>query len=86
VFNKGANRTQRFLSGFRQREKQMPRLLAAIFGMMLEEEKARGIILSVVALLDKQIDPVNGLPKLEAVIPPPPRTALLLKKCCPLRT
>jgi hypothetical protein len=39
VFNKGASRTQSFLSGFRQREKQMPRLLEAIFGMMLEEEK-----------------------------------------------
>jgi hypothetical protein len=39
VFNKGAGRTQSFLSGFRQREKQMPRLLEAIFGMMLEEEK-----------------------------------------------
>jgi hypothetical protein len=38
VFNKGASRTQDFLSGFRQREKQMPRLLEAIFGMMLEEE------------------------------------------------
>jgi hypothetical protein len=38
VFNKGASRTQSFLSGFRQREKQMPRLLEAIFGMMLEEE------------------------------------------------
>jgi hypothetical protein len=39
VFNKGASRTQSFLSGFRQREKQMPRLLETIFGMMLEEEK-----------------------------------------------
>jgi hypothetical protein len=39
VFNKGASRTQSFLAGFRQREKQMPRLLEAIFGMMLEEEK-----------------------------------------------
>jgi hypothetical protein len=39
VFTKGAGRTQSFLSGFRQREKQMPRLLEAIFGMMLEEEK-----------------------------------------------
>jgi hypothetical protein len=38
VFNKGAGRTQGFLSGFRHREKQMPRLLEAIFGMMLEEE------------------------------------------------
>lgn len=33
--------------------------------------KVRGIILSAAALLDKQIDPVNGIPKLEAVIPPP---------------
>jgi hypothetical protein len=39
MFNKGASRTQNFLAGFRQREKQMPRLLEAIFGMMLEEEK-----------------------------------------------
>jgi hypothetical protein len=39
VFNKGTSRTRSFLSGFRQREKQMPRLLEAIFGMMLEEEK-----------------------------------------------
>jgi hypothetical protein len=39
MYNKGASRTQSFLAGFRQREKQMPRLLEAIFGMMLEEEK-----------------------------------------------
>jgi hypothetical protein len=38
VFGKAASRTQSFLAGFRQREKQMPRLLEAIFGMMLEEE------------------------------------------------
>jgi hypothetical protein len=38
VFSKGASRTQNFLSGFRRREKQMPLLLEAIFGMMLEEE------------------------------------------------
>jgi hypothetical protein len=38
VFSKAASRTQSFLAGFRQREKQMPRLLEAIFGMMLEEE------------------------------------------------
>jgi type IV secretion system protein VirB11 len=29
------------------------------------------IILLTMALLDKQVDPVNGLPKLEVVIPPP---------------
>lgn len=33
--------------------------------------KVRGIILSAAALLDKQIDPIGGVPKLEAVIPPP---------------
>jgi hypothetical protein len=38
IFSKAAGRTQSFLAGFRQREKQMPRLLEAIFGMMLEEE------------------------------------------------
>jgi hypothetical protein len=38
VYNKGASRTQSFLAGFRRREKQMPRLLEAIFGLMLEEE------------------------------------------------
>ena len=40
-------------------------------GEFLSPSKVRGIILSAAALLDKQIDPVNGLPKLEAVIPPP---------------
>jgi hypothetical protein len=34
------------------------------------------IILLAAALLDKQIDPVNGLPKLEAVIPPPYNTRI----------
>jgi type IV secretion system protein VirB11 len=40
-------------------------------GEFLSPSKVRGIILSAAALLDKQIDPVHGLPKLEAVIPPP---------------
>lgn len=40
-------------------------------GEKLSPSKVRGIILSAAALLDKQIDPVGGLPKLEAVIPPP---------------
>ena len=37
----------------------------------LSPSKVRGIILSAAALLDKQIDPINGTPKLEAVLPPP---------------
>jgi type IV secretion system protein VirB11 len=40
-------------------------------GEFVSPSKVRGIILSAAVLLDKQIDPVNGLPKLEAVIPPP---------------
>lgn len=40
-------------------------------GEKLSPSKVRGIILSAAALLDKQIDPVGGYPKLEAVIPPP---------------
>jgi type IV secretion system protein VirB11 len=40
-------------------------------GIKLNPSKIRGIILSAAALLDKEIDPVNGVPKLEAVIPPP---------------
>jgi type IV secretion system protein VirB11 len=40
-------------------------------GETLPPSKVRGIILSAAALLDKQIDPLNGFPKLEAVIPPP---------------
>ncbi|MBQ8680105.1 MAG: Flp pilus assembly complex ATPase component TadA [Treponema sp.] len=40
-------------------------------GEKLSPSKVRGIILSAAALLDKQIDLVGGLPKLEAVIPPP---------------
>lgn len=38
--------------------------------------KVRGIILSCAALQDKQIDPINGIPKLEAVIPPPYKARL----------
>lgn len=37
----------------------------------LSPSKIRGIILSCAALLDKQIDTINGIPKLEAVLPPP---------------
>lgn len=40
-------------------------------GEKILPSKVRGIILSAAALLDKQIDPVNGIPKLEAVIPAP---------------
>jgi type IV secretion system protein VirB11 len=40
-------------------------------GSKLNASKIRGIILSAAALLDKEIDPVNGIPKLEAVIPHP---------------
>lgn len=40
-------------------------------GEKILPSKVRGIILSAAALLNKQIDPVNGIPKLEAVIPPP---------------
>jgi type IV secretion system protein VirB11 len=40
-------------------------------GEQLPPSKVRGIILSAAALLGKQIDPLNGFPKLEAVIPPP---------------
>jgi type IV secretion system protein VirB11 len=40
-------------------------------GEFLRPESVQGIILSAAALLDKQIDPVGGLPKLEAVLPPP---------------
>jgi type IV secretion system protein VirB11 len=43
----------------------------AFTGELLPPSKIRGIILSAAALLDKQIDPLNGIPKLEAVIPPP---------------
>jgi len=38
---------------------------------ILTKTKVRGIILSAAALLEKNIDPVNGTPKLEGVIPPP---------------
>lgn len=40
-------------------------------GEKILPSKVRGIILSAAALFDKQIDPVNGIPKLEAVIPAP---------------
>jgi Flp pilus assembly CpaF family ATPase len=40
-------------------------------GERVSPSKIRGIILSAAALLDKWLDPVNGIPKLEAVIPPP---------------
>ena len=40
-------------------------------GEKIPPTKVRGIILSAAALLDKQIDPIGGIPKLEAVIPPP---------------
>jgi type IV secretion system protein VirB11 len=33
--------------------------------------KARGIILSAAVMLDKPLDPLNGIPKLDAVIPKP---------------
>jgi Flp pilus assembly CpaF family ATPase len=38
-------------------------------GEFVSPSKVRGIILSAAALLDKQINPANGLSKLEAVIP-----------------
>lgn len=40
-------------------------------GEMIPPSRVRGIILSAAALLDKVVDPVGGIPKLEAVIPPP---------------
>jgi Flp pilus assembly CpaF family ATPase len=40
-------------------------------GELIAPSKVRGIILAAAALLDKQIDPINGIPKLEGVIPPP---------------
>jgi len=40
-------------------------------GQFLSNFKVRSIILSAAAILDKNIDPINGIPKLEAVIPPP---------------
>ena len=40
-------------------------------GVKLSPSKVRGIILSAAALLEKQIDPIGGFPKLEAVIPAP---------------
>jgi type IV secretion system protein VirB11 len=38
---------------------------------MLSPTRVAGIILSAAALLDKRIDTISGIPKLEAVIPPP---------------
>lgn len=40
-------------------------------GQTLSKSKVRSIIIGAAALLEKNIDPVNGIPKLEAVIPPP---------------
>jgi type IV secretion system protein VirB11 len=40
-------------------------------GELLPPSRTRGIILSLAALLDKPLDPLNGAPKLEAVIPKP---------------
>jgi len=40
-------------------------------GQILSNVKVRGIIISAAAMLEKNIDPINGIPKLEAVIPPP---------------
>lgn len=37
----------------------------------LSPTRVAGIILSAAALLDKRIDTISGIPKLEAVIPPP---------------
>jgi type IV secretion system protein VirB11 len=40
-------------------------------GIVLNPSRVRSIILSAAMLLDKPIDPISGIPKLEAVIPPP---------------
>lgn len=40
-------------------------------GERLSHIRIRSIILSAASVLEKQIDPINGIPKLEAVIPPP---------------
>jgi type IV secretion system protein VirB11 len=40
-------------------------------GERLSESRIRSIILSAASILKKRIDPINGIPKLEAVIPPP---------------
>jgi type IV secretion system protein VirB11 len=40
-------------------------------GEFVSPSKVRGIILSAAALLDKPLDPLGGVPKLEAVIPHP---------------
>lgn len=40
-------------------------------GETLPPTRVAGIILSAAALLDKRVDTISGIPKLEAVIPPP---------------
>jgi type IV secretion system protein VirB11 len=40
-------------------------------GERLSQSRVRSIILSAASILGKNIDPANGIPKLEAVIPPP---------------
>lgn len=40
-------------------------------GEKLSQSRVRSIILSAASILDKHLDPINGIPKLEAVIPPP---------------
>jgi type IV secretion system protein VirB11 len=40
-------------------------------GEFVSPSKVRGVILSAAALLDKPLDPLGGVPKLEAVIPHP---------------
>jgi type IV secretion system protein VirB11 len=40
-------------------------------GKKLSQSRIRSIILSAASILEKEIDPINGIPKLEAVIPPP---------------
>jgi type IV secretion system protein VirB11 len=40
-------------------------------GQSLSKSKVRSIIVGAATLLEKNVDPVNGVPKLEAVIPPP---------------
>jgi type IV secretion system protein VirB11 len=43
----------------------------AFTGESVSPSKVRGVILSAAALLDKPLDPLGGVPKLEAVIPHP---------------
>lgn len=40
-------------------------------GEFVPPARVRGIILSAAALLEKIVDPIGGIPKLEGVIPPP---------------